>query len=63
MKQPGETVFGNRKDLPPYVTEHVRKFLNSLYPDYNIYETGGFSIYTTVSEPFRSGPRILKLKT
>ncbi|WP_000783262.1 transglycosylase domain-containing protein [Leptospira interrogans] len=61
MRSPGETVFGNRKDHSPYVTEHVRKFLNSLYPDSNIYETGGFSIYTTVSEPVQAElPKIVK---
>lgn len=54
MRSPGETVFGNRKDDSPYVTEHVRKFLNSLYPDSNIYETGGFSIYTTIAEPVQA---------
>ncbi|TGK32400.1 carboxypeptidase [Leptospira gomenensis] len=54
MRSPGETVFGNRRDHSPYVTEHVRKFLNSLYPDSNIYETGGFSIYTTISEPVQA---------
>ncbi|EMO27965.1 transglycosylase [Leptospira interrogans serovar Bataviae str. HAI135] len=61
MRSPGETVFGNRKDHSPYVTEHVRKFLNSLYPDSNIYETGGFSIYTTISEPVQAElPKIVK---
>lgn len=54
MRSPGETVFGNRRDHSPYVTEHVRKFLNSLYPDSNIYETGGFSIYTTIAEPVQA---------
>lgn len=54
MRSPGETVFGNRKDDSPYVTEHVRKFLNSLYPDSNIYETGGFSIHTTIAEPVQA---------
>ncbi|EMO31622.1 transglycosylase [Leptospira santarosai str. HAI821] len=54
IRSPGETVFGNRKDDSPYVTEHVRKFLNSLYPDSNIYETGGFSIYTTIAEPVQA---------
>ncbi|TGK26248.1 carboxypeptidase [Leptospira yasudae] len=61
MRSPGETVFGNRRDHSPYVTEHVRKFLNSLYPDSNIYETGGFSIYTTIAEPVQAElPKIVK---
>ncbi|EQA37444.1 transglycosylase [Leptospira inadai serovar Lyme str. 10] len=53
-RSPGETVYGNRKDDSPYVTEHVRKFLQTLYPDTNIYETGGFSVYTTISQPVQA---------
>lgn len=53
-RSPGETVYGNRKDDSPYVTEHVRKFLQTLYPDTNIYESGGFSVYTTISQPVQA---------
>ncbi|TGK02684.1 carboxypeptidase [Leptospira langatensis] len=53
-RSPGETVYGNRKDDSPYVTEHVRKFLQTLYPDSNIYESGGFSVYTTISQPVQA---------
>lgn len=53
-RSPGETVYGNRKDDSPYVTEHVRKFLQTLYPDTNIYETGGFSVHTTISQPVQA---------
>ncbi|PJZ68781.1 carboxypeptidase [Leptospira perolatii] len=53
-RSPGETVFGNRRDDSPYVTEHVRKFLQTMYPDTNIYETGGFSVYTTISQPVQA---------
>lgn len=53
-RSPGETVYGNRKDDSPYVTEHVRKFLQGLYPDANIYETGGFSVHTTISQPVQA---------
>ncbi|MGJ4788038.1 transglycosylase domain-containing protein [Leptospira koniambonensis] len=53
-RSPGETVYGNRKDDSPYVTEHVRKFLQTMYPDTNIYESGGFSVYTTISQPVQA---------
>lgn len=48
LRSPSETVFGNREDNAPYVTEHVRKVLESLFPDRDIYSLGGFVVKTTL---------------
>jgi len=50
MRSPSETVFGSREDLAPYVTEHVRSILNSIEPEKNIYESGGYTIETTLDK-------------
>ncbi len=47
-RSPNETVFGSRQDMAPYVTEHVRGILSSLEGDKNIYESGGYTVETTL---------------
>lgn len=47
-RSPNETVFGSRQDIAPYVTEHVRGILSSLEGDKNIYESGGYTVETTL---------------
>lgn len=48
VRSPNETVFGQRQDIAPYVTEHVRYLLSQLEGDKNIYENGGYTIETTL---------------
>ena len=48
VRSPNETVFGNRQDLAPYVTEHVREILKKLNGGTEIYETGGYIVETTI---------------
>lgn len=45
-RSPNETVFGNRQDDAPYVTEHIRQILQTLTKD--LYEEGGYTIETTI---------------
>lgn len=47
-RSPNETVFGNRQDSAPYVTEHVRSLLKSLGQGEDIYDEGGFIVETTI---------------
>ncbi|TGL22025.1 carboxypeptidase [Leptospira levettii] len=47
-RSPNETVFGSRHDIAPYVTEHVRAILSSLEGEKNIYESGGYTVETTL---------------
>ncbi|EOQ89769.1 transglycosylase [Leptospira yanagawae serovar Saopaulo str. Sao Paulo = ATCC 700523] len=47
-RSPNETVFGSRHDIAPYVTEHVRAVLSSLEGEKNIYESGGYTVETTL---------------
>lgn len=47
-RSPNESVFGQRQDIAPYVTEHVRFILSQLEGDKNIYENGGYVVETTL---------------
>lgn len=47
-RSPNETVFGNRQDLAPYVTEHIRSLLKSIEQGDDIYDEGGFIVETTL---------------
>ncbi|MCC5816768.1 MAG: transglycosylase domain-containing protein [Leptospira sp.] len=47
-RSPNETVFGNRQDLAPYVTEHIRSFLKSIGEGDSIYDEGGYTVETTL---------------
>jgi len=49
-RSPNETVFGNRQETSPYITESVRIFLNHFTENINIYEQGGFLIETTIQK-------------
>lgn len=49
-RSPNETVFGSRHDIAPYVTEHVRAILSSLEGEKNIYESGGYTVETTLDK-------------
>ena len=52
-RSPLESVFGNRPDKAPYVTEYVREILKSLDISANIYEAGGYKIETTIVAPIQ----------
>ncbi len=49
-RSPTETVFGSRQDIAPYVTEHVRTLLGNLFSDKNIYESGGYTVETSLDK-------------
>lgn len=49
IRSPHETVFGNRNDSAPWVTEHVRQIIISLFPDNDLYQSGGLVIETTLN--------------
>ena len=48
VRSPNETVFGNRQDLAPYVTEHVREVLKKIHGSNEIYDSGGYIVETTI---------------
>ncbi|WCL49864.1 transglycosylase domain-containing protein [Leptospira sp. GIMC2001] len=48
MRSPNETVYGNRQDLAPYVTEHVRSLLKQQGDGVDIYDQGGYTVETTL---------------
>ncbi|NCN10694.1 MAG: carboxypeptidase [Leptospira sp.] len=48
IRSPNETVFGNRQDLAPYVTEHVREVLKRIHGSNEIYDSGGYIVETTI---------------
>lgn len=47
-RSPNETVYGNRQDLAPYVTEHIREFLKIIGEGDNLYDEGGYLVETTL---------------
>jgi penicillin-binding protein 1A len=49
-RSPNETVYGNRQDLAPYVTEHVRLLLKKFGNGRDIYEEGGYIVETTINK-------------
>ncbi|TGN19083.1 transglycosylase domain-containing protein [Leptospira idonii] len=59
-RSPNETVFGARQDIAPYVTEHIRSMLSVLEGDKNIYESGGYTVETTLDRSIQEfiGPSV-----
>ncbi|GBF50069.1 membrane carboxypeptidase/Penicillin-binding protein [Leptospira ryugenii] len=59
-RSPNETVFGVREDIAPYVTEHVRNILSQIEGDKNIYESGGYTVETTLDRNMQEmiGPMV-----